>query len=101
MRWEQSDMEKENSLIRLIPQSTPLRLVLATGEDIPNQTLPAVQALGRRGQTVVLLVTRAGRVETKTCLDKGETSADPVAIAAVNQLVGASREPTLGCVLPI
>lgn len=42
-------------------------------------------------------VTRGVSVEG--CLNKGETSANPVAVAAVDKLVGAAGEATFGRVL--
>jgi hypothetical protein len=80
-------------LARFVAQSTAFGLVLAAAEDVPDQPLPAEQALFCRREWIA-----AAAVEA--CLDQGEATADPVAVAAVNELVGAPGEAALGCVLP-
>lgn len=68
-------------------------MVLSAAEDVPRQPLTAEQAhFGRRRELVV------GAVEAG--LDQREAPADPVTVAAVDELVGAAREAALGGVLP-
>lgn len=91
---ELEEREEINSLSRFIAQSAPFGLVLAAAEDIPDQAFPAEQAFWRWGQ----FTCRAAAVQAG--LDQGKTPADPVAVAAVDKLVGAAREASLGCILP-
>lgn len=104
------EKQEKNSLSWFIAQTAPFGLVLAAAEDIPDQAFPAEQALfcwrqtaarfgagGCRGRHVVV-PTPTTPVEAG--LDQREAPADPVAVAAVDQLVGAPGEAALGRVLP-
>ena len=88
-----------NSLPGLIPQAAPLRLLLAASHDVPDQPLPAVEALPRDGR-------RAGPVAparprpAQGRLDQRPAPAHPVAVAPVDELVRAPGEAALRGVLP-
>jgi hypothetical protein len=101
-----------HSPARLIPQSSPLTPILATAHDIPDQPLAAVQAAhGRRWRerhgTILCFISPLCRQPedlharpVQARLYQRPAAPDPMAVAAVDELVGASGEATLGCVLP-
>ena len=89
------------SLAGLVSQTASSALVLAAAEDVPDQTLAVEERLGRRweswfarlGGDAGIVAGRGGVVErTEAGLDQGEAAADPVAVAAVDALVGAAGE---------
>lgn len=84
-------------LARLVPQPPAFRHVLAAAQDIPRQALATVQA-GLPGGLLGDLGVRPAR-PAQAGLDEGPAPADPVAVAAVDELVGAAREAALGGVL--
>ena len=88
---------REDSLPGLISEAAPLRLFLAAAKDIPDQALTAVQALFRSGKRGWALAGPAGSVQGR--LDQRPASPDPVAVAAVDKFVCASREATLRSIL--
>lgn len=88
-----------NSLPRLIPQTAPLRLLLAASHNVPDQSLPAVQALLRGGRRVGPLAP-APAWPAQGGLDQRPAPPDPVAVAPVDELVCAAGEAALGGVLP-
>lgn len=87
-----------NVLARLIPHASPFAEVLTATHDVPNQAIPAEETAvcclrGRRlGREPLLRAAEAG-------LNKGPASADPMAVAAVNELVSAARKAALRRVL--
>lgn len=97
---------------RLIPQPSPLTSILATAHDIPDQPFATVQAAygrhwrERNGSSLCFIFSIRRKLEqlhawpVQARLYQRPTPPDPVAVATVDELVGASREATLGCVLP-
>ena len=85
-------------LARLITQTASFALVLAAAEDVPDQALAAEERLGRQWEAMG----GSGAVVEgpEASFDQGEASADPVAVAAVDELVGAAGEAAFRCILP-
>ena len=72
-------------LARLITQTASSALVLAAAEDVSDQALAAEERLWSRGEAMggsgaVVEGPQAG-------FDQGKTPADPVAVAAIDELV--------------
>lgn len=79
------------SLAGLVSQPASSALVLAAAEDVPDQALAVEERFGRPREPG--LVGGAVVVEgTEARLDQREAAADPVAVAAVDELVGAAGE---------
>jgi len=84
------------SLAGLVSQPPAFRQVLAAAEDVPYQSIPAEQAVVGLHWCAVC---SRGRGPVQGRLDQGPAPANPVAIAPVDQLVGAAGEAALWCVL--
>ena len=84
-----------NSLSRLIPQTAPLRLLLAASHDVPDQPLTAVKALPRDGP-LAPAPSRPGQGR----LDQRPAPAHPVTVAPVDELVRAAGEAAFWGILP-
>jgi hypothetical protein len=83
-----------NLLGRLVPQ--PTILCLTTVEHISCETFSAEEHSDSSGCLTASCILWAG----EGGLHQRPTASKPVAVAAIDQLVGSASEPTLGCVLP-
>lgn len=87
-------------LARLVSHATPLGLVLAAAKYVSDEALPAEKTSRGWSQLVLGKVAGEGAGHSKACLDQWPTSPDPVAVAAVDELVRATGEAALWGVLP-
>ena len=101
-----------NLLAWLVPHAPACRVILPAGHDVPDQALAVVKTQKLRGG-LVLGPGSLGRLRctssspfspSSACpsqagLDQRPACTHPVAVAAINDLVRATREPAFRCVL--
>lgn len=90
---------RHHLLAWLVSHAAALRHVLATTEDVPDQPVSTEKALVCLHGQVICGLGRWPLRPPQTGLDQGPAPAYPVAVAAVDELVGATGKATLGCVL--
>lgn len=85
----------------LIPQTTLLGEILAAIEGVTDQCLPTKQATRSWLQVVLLRLLRApSRFSIQACLDQRPTPTNPMAVATIHKLVGATGKSPLWGILP-
>jgi len=81
----------------LVAQAAPLGLVLAAAQDVPQKPLATEEGSLARRRLGTGGLGRGGALQAG--FDQRPAAADPVAVAAVDELVGATGEAALGGVL--
>lgn len=82
-----------------VPHTTTLRLILATTVNVTDQPVSIKEALLYGRESVVDGSGRGPVGSVEAGLDKGPATSHPVTVATINELVGTTRETTLGGIL--
>lgn len=84
----------------LVPETATFGPVLTATQDVSNQALTTVKtALMGSEARLARLILELNRA-FQYSVDQGPTPTDPMAVAAVDELICAATEPTLRSVLP-